>query len=175
MAERIECCDAMFVWIAESWVNCIWQERGFSLFQYWMSTGSRFIIDWIIFCNHILCAAFSRSREFISEMLQPTNSIQYSNACVLVRCGAVWCGVVWCNAQCECNVWVNECYVHISFGTFLYNVEHCVISRDATFPLLSLKHFGVFIFIIYMFHFIYIFSLLLRHTHTRIHTPLMKN
>lgn len=162
MAERIECCDAMFVWIAESWVNCIWQERGFSLFQYWMSTGSRFIIDWIIFCNHILCAAFSRCREFISEMLQPTNSIQYSNASVLVRCG-----VVWYDAQCECNVWVNECYVHISFGTFLYNVEHCVISRDATFPLLSLKHFGIFYFYyIYVSFYLYFFPFVATHTHT---------
>lgn len=32
--------------------ECEW----FSLFQYWMSTGTRFIIDWIIFCNHISCA-----------------------------------------------------------------------------------------------------------------------
>lgn len=42
---------------------CVWREKRlrlyewFSLFQYWMSTGTRFIIDWIIFCNHISCAA----------------------------------------------------------------------------------------------------------------------
>lgn len=46
-----------------------------ALFQYWMSTGSRFIIDWIISCNHILCVASLCSKIYFRNVPTLTRHI----------------------------------------------------------------------------------------------------
>lgn len=101
--------------------ECDSKRTWFSLFQYWMSTGTRFIIDWIIFCNHISCVVRCIfARKFICKMFYTHSHPMHVSALLSFSYTIESC---WqpCKMQPNHfmvfarNLYIHMCYVHISF------------------------------------------------------------
>lgn len=112
-----------------------------SLFQYWMSTGTRFIIDWIISCNHILCGSVVASsfewiylpKCFTSTTIESQVPVQNATITPCSSSPPPW--LLSPPLHPTMNEWVLCSYFIRS------NVEHCVISWDGTFPLFHQNNF----------------------------------